>query len=185
MEIHKVCSFVGHRDVVITEELKIKVRELIEYLIVNCGVLTFLFGSRSTFNNLCLRVVTELKEKYPNIERIAYNCKSEKYILENEKSHWEEIFSKFGKEKFNLLVVDSEYDFKAKYTAGKASYIERNQAMIDNSDYCVFYYDENYLPKTRKYSKNSIGYYQPNSGTALAYQYAKQQQKILINIIQM
>lgn len=41
--------------------------------------------------------------------------------------------------------------------------------MINDSYYCVFYYDENYQPAMRKYSKQSIGYYQPKSGTALAY----------------
>ena len=50
------------------------------------------------------------------------------------------------------------------------------------SDYCIFYYDENYQPEVRKYSKRSIGYYQPKSGTALAYNFAKQRKKTLINI---
>ena len=54
--------------------------------------------------------------------------------------------------------------------------------MINDSDYCVFYYDENYQPEMSKYSKRSIGYYQPKSGTALAYAYAQQKKKIVINI---
>ena len=29
--------------------------------------------------------------------------------------------------------------------AGKASYVERNQEMINKSHYCIVYYDENYL----------------------------------------
>lgn len=61
--------------------------------------------------------------------------------------------------------------------------MERNQAMINDSDYCVFYYDKNYQPEMRKYSKRSIGYYQPKSGTALAYAYAKQKKKIMLNIL--
>ena len=60
--------------------------------------------------------------------------------------------------------------------------MKRNQAMINDSDYCVFYYDEKYEPELRKYSKNSIGYYQPNSGTKLAYNYAKSKRKIIYNI---
>ena len=67
--------------------------------------------------------------------------------------------------------------------AGKISHVVRNQAMIDDSDYCIFYYDENYEPPMRKYSKRSIGYYQPNSGTALAYAYAKQKKKIIYNLL--
>jgi len=34
--------------------------------------------------------------------------------------------------------------------AGKASYVERNQEMINKSDFCVVYYDEKYLPPCRK-----------------------------------
>ena len=41
---NKVCSFFDHRKIDITEELKQKVKEIIEDLIVNHKVLTFLFG---------------------------------------------------------------------------------------------------------------------------------------------
>ena len=63
----KACSFFGHRDTPQTEEIKDNVSETVERLIVEEGVDTFLFGSRSKFDDLCLRVVTELKEKYPHI----------------------------------------------------------------------------------------------------------------------
>ena len=66
----KACSFFGHRDTKQTEELKQKVRETVERLIVEEGVDTFLFGSRSKFDELCLLIVTELKEKHPNIKRV-------------------------------------------------------------------------------------------------------------------
>ena len=60
----KACSFFGHRDTPQTEELKDKVRETVERLIVEEGVDTFLFGSRSRFDELCHIVVTELKDTY-------------------------------------------------------------------------------------------------------------------------
>ena len=81
-----------------------------------------------------------------------------------------------------MLCVDEEFELKTKYTSGKASYVERNQAMIDNSDYCIFYYNENYKPKPRKQSKRDINYYQPKSGTFLAYKYAQKKKKEIINI---
>ena len=81
-----------------------------------------------------------------------------------------------------MLGVEEEFEHKTKYTSGRASYVERNQAMINDGDYFIFYYDENYQPEMRKYSKRSIGYYQPKSGTSLAYDYAKQKKKIIINI---
>lgn len=183
MQKHKICSFFGHRNVVVTEELKEKVKDIIEDLIVNQSVFIFLFGSRSNFDYLCHLVVTELKERYPEIKRISYTCRSETCTLESERAHWEEIYSHFRKEKVTLLGVEEEVEHKTKYTSGRASYVERNQAMINDSDYCVFYYEENYQPEMRKYSKRSIGYYQPKSGTAVAYTYAKQKKKIIINVM--
>ena len=57
------CCFIGHRKINATEALKIKVSELIEDLIVNHNVNTFLFGSRSEFDNLCHSIVSEIKKK--------------------------------------------------------------------------------------------------------------------------
>ena len=63
----KTCSFFGHRDTLQTEELKDNVSETVERLIVKEGFDTFLFGSRSQFDELCHIVVTELKEKCVDI----------------------------------------------------------------------------------------------------------------------
>ena len=182
MGIHKVCSFFGHRKIKASEELKELVKSVVEDLIVNHNVQTFLFGSRSEFDNLCHSVVSELREKYSNIKRIAYTCKSEVCILESEREKWQEIYSHFHKEKVYLLAVEEEYEHKTKYDSGKASYVVRNQAMIRDSDFCVFYYDHNYQPTMRKCSKKSFGYYQPKSGTALAFACAKRKNKQIINI---
>ena len=64
------CCFFGHRTINETEELKSKLIEIIDKLIVEKQVDTFLFGSKSRFNSLCQETVTELKEKYPHIKRI-------------------------------------------------------------------------------------------------------------------
>ncbi|MBQ3235396.1 MAG: hypothetical protein IJA97_04480 [Clostridia bacterium] len=71
-----------------------------------------------------------------------------------------------------IAVYDEEVHFKDKLKAGALSYIKRNYSMIDNSDICVFYYSENYVPKPNS-----------NSGTKIAYNYAKRKKKILINLI--
>ena len=177
------CSFFGHRKIEITEELKQNVKEIIEDLIVNHKVSVFLFGSRSDFDNLCHSVVSKLKDDYPKIKRISYTCASESCMLENERLKWEEIYSRLHKKQIHLLGFEKEVEHKTKYTAGRASYIERNRAMINDSDYCVFYYDENYKPPPRKRSRKDIGYYQPKSGTKLAYEYARQKKKFIINVL--
>ena len=66
--------------------------------------------------------------------------------------------------------------------AGKASYVERNQEMINKSEFCVVYYDEKYLPPQRKNSRRDLFDYQPKSGTAVAYNYAVRKKKEIINV---
>ena len=179
--IKKVCSFFGHRTINVTNMLIEKIRNLIEDLIVNQNVLIFLFGSRSEFDSLCHGIVTELKEKYKDIERYCYTCRHESCTLESEREYWEGVYSRFHKREVHLLGVEKEVEHKTKYTSGRASYVERNQAMIDASDICIFYYDELYQPEMRKYSKRSI-YYQPKSGTKIAYNYAKMKKKVIYNV---
>ena len=53
MSIENTCCFFGHRTINETEELKSKLIEIIEKLIVDEKVDTFLFGSRSDFDDLC------------------------------------------------------------------------------------------------------------------------------------
>ena len=176
------CSFFGHRKINQSEELKQRLTNVVEDLIVNHNVFTFLFGSRSDFDDLCHEIVTSLKETYPFIKKICYTSKSEGCYLEEKRKEWEEFYSRIEKRQVILFCYDEEFEHKTKYTAGKASYVERNQAMINDSDYCIFYYNKNYLPPKRSYSKRSISQYQPKSGTALAYKYAMQKKKNIINV---
>ena len=125
--------------------------------------------------------MTNLKEKYPHIQRLFYTCKNDGFILESEREKEEKTYSQILKKPISLRGFEKEVEHKTKYTAGKASYVERNRAIIDDSDYCIFYYDENYMSKLRQYSKDSI-YYQPKSGTKLAYEYAKRKNKVIINV---
>ena len=156
----KACSFFGHRDTPQTDELKQKVRETVERLIVEEDVDTFLFGSRSKFDELCHMVVTELKEKYPNIKRV-YVRSQYPFIDKNYRDYLLESYD-------DTIIPDRVEN------AGKASYVERNQEMINASNFCIFYYNPDYLPPKRKQSKKDVSEYQPKSGTQLAWDYAYQ-----------
>lgn len=150
----KVCSFIGHRYVTVTEKLKIKLKSVIEKLITLEKVYTFLFGSASRFDELCLSVVSELKEVYPEIKRV--------YV----RSVYPVIGKKY--EVYLLGIYDETYMPEGIENSGRASYVERNRKMIDGSDFIVFYYDEGYATDaTRK----------TNSGTRLAYEYAVRKSK--------
>ena len=161
-----VCCFVGHRKIEYSVLLEQKLTELIEKLIVEFNVGIFLFGSRSEFDNLCYKIVSKLKEKYPYIKKIYvraeynYNDSVVSYLLEQ----YEETY--FPKEIEN---------------AGKYSYVERNQIMINKSDYCIFYYNKDYQPTMKRRLKKGLNY-QSNSGTKLAFNYATKQKKNIFNV---
>ena len=175
--IYKSCCFIGHRKIAKTEELKQRLQNTIEMLIKEKQVRTFIFGSRSEFDFLCHQIVSNLMSIYPTIERVVYTCKSEFAVLKQDKTKLEQIFSNALKQDITLCEYEKEIEHKTKFTSGKASYIERNRAMIDASSFCIFYYDENYKPPRRKYSKRSVGDYQPKSGTKIAFDYAMKQSK--------
>ena len=130
------CCFFGHRKITETEELKEKLQGIIKNLITKERVDTFVFGSKSEFDDLCHKVVTELKEKHPHIKRV-YVRSAFQHIPD-----WYE----------NGLLEHYEETYFPEHmeNAGRASYVERNRAMIQKSDFCVVYYDENYLPPRRK-----------------------------------
>ena len=160
MEDNKLhtCCFFGHRKIEVTDELVSRLKEGIEELIIEKRVDTFLFGSKSEFDRLCLSVVTELKKKYPHIRRIYVRAEYP-YIDEEYTAYL-------------LKRYDQTYYPDRMIKAGRAAYVERNYEMIDNSSYCIIYYDENYMPPRGKNGKSDLFDYQPKSGTKLAYDYA-------------
>ena len=164
----KSCCFFGHRKIAETEELKNNLYEIIENLIVNEKIDTFFFGSKSQFDDLCHKVVTEMKEKYPHIKRV--------YV----RSAFQHIPDWY--EDSLLQHYEDTYFPEHMENAGRASYVERNQEMINHSKFCVVYYDENYLPPRRKNSRRDLFDYQPKSGTAVAYDYAVKKKKEIINV---
>ena len=180
----KSCCFIGHRNVPDTEELRQIIKKTVEELIQKHGVTLFLFGSRSNFDLFCYDVVTELQETYPNIQRIAYTCRHEYVTMKENKEQEEQLLSAVLKKQIHIRAYDAEYEHPTKYTSGRASYVERNQAMINDSDFCVFYFDKRCLPQRRKCGKNQFSDYQPKSGTALAYTYAVQKKKEIYNLFQ-
>lgn len=151
------CCFFGHRIINETEELKIKLIEIIKKLIADEKVDTFLFGSKSRFNSLSLEAVTEIKENYPHIKRVYVRAEYP-YISESYKNYLLESYE------------DTYYPEKI-INSGRATYVERNYEMIDNSQFCIVYYDEQAEPTTRK------------SGTKIALDYAIRQSKKIIRVL--
>lgn len=163
----KVC-FIGHRKIEKSEKLKSLLKETVITLIEK-GATTFLFGSMSAFDDFAWGVVTNLKKEYPFIKRV-YVRSAYPYI---NKSY----------EEYLLGLYEETYFPQQIEKAGKYSYVERNYEMIERSTYCVFYYNENYIPSSRKsFKKNLFLSSTRKSGTKIAYEYAKRKKKNIINI---
>ena len=156
MDKNYTCCFFGHREAVQTEEMKAKLYKIVENLIFKKDVDTFLFGSKSKFNSLCHEIVTELKEKHPNIKRIYVRAEYS-YINEDYKEYLLQFYE------------DSYYPEKL-LGANKAVYVKRNYEMINKSRYCVVFYNENFAPTKRR------------SGTKIALDFAVKKGKEIIMI---
>jgi len=164
----KTCSFFGHRNTESTPTLCENLKNVVVRLIKEQKVKKFLFGSKSKFNSLCLDIVTEIKVEYPDI-KLVYVRSAFPYISDSYRDYLLESYD-------DTLIPERVIN------AGRASYVERNQEMIDASDFCIFYYDENYKPPLRKEYKGALTLRQPKSGTARAYEYAKRKEKEIINL---
>ena len=162
----KSCCFFGHRDPEITNELKSKLYDIIKKLIVEENTETFLFGSKSRFNDLCYQLTSQLKSDYPYIKRI--------YV----RAQFPDINDDYRA--YLLKSYEDTYYPENMINAGKAAYIERNQRMIDNSKFCIIYYDEKYTPPTRKKINPTAS--NPKSGTKIAYDYALRKRRTIINV---
>ena len=163
---HTACFF-GHRKIDASDELKTILYEEIEELITVDGIDTFLFGSKSQFDDLCYKIVSELKEKHPDIRRIYVRAESEFIEGEGSRAYREGL----------MELYEHTYYPESASGAGKAVYVKRNQHMIDESSVCVVYYDENYAPARRKHSRRDLFDYQPTSGTGIAYKYAERKKR--------
>ena len=175
MCLEKTACFFGHRKIDITDELKTTLYKEIECLIVDDKIETFLFGSKSEFDNICYKVVSDLKNKYPYIQRVYVRAEFEYIDGEGSRAYREGIAEHY----------EDTYYPESVSGAGKAVYVKRNEHMIDNSSICVVYYDENYMPSRRKQSRRDLTDYQPSSGTGVAYKYAERKKRRIINVYTM
>lgn len=162
-----VCCCIGHRNIIVNSDLVSRLRECVIHLIVYNGVTTFLFGSKSEFNDLALNVVMEIKKDYPNIKLI--------YV----RAEYPVIIHAYLQ--YLLTSYDDTFFPKCLGNAGKSIYVERNKFLINESQYCIFYYDDCYSPE----KKNDGQFFSSRkSGTKLMFEYANKRNKIAYNLFQ-
>ena len=148
-----ICSFFGHRDVEITKFLYENTKaEILK--IIKLGCKAFYFGGFGDFDELCYRIVTEIKTQKPdlNIERV-FCVPQERFLRKNAPYFKRENYER-------VIYIEPSFDgwYKSIYF--------RNCAMIDVSDFVVFYAQE-----------------RENSGAYKALKYAKRNKnKKIINL---
>lgn len=144
-------AFIGHRRIEYSDKLESELKAVIRSFIVNENADTFLFGSKSEFNNLCSKVVSELQMEYKHIKKVYVRAEYE-YI---DKDYIDYLLEFYDDTYFPLQVKG----------AGRLSYIKRNEVMIDRCDVLITYFKDSYKPCTAKHKTNS--------GTKIAVEYAK------------
>lgn len=163
----KSCCVIGHR----TVDKNINLTETLVDLIKNKNITEFKFGFYGEFNDLCYKAILSLKPTYPQIKLVLYSLNNEFAYTFDEA---EQIINKYERRNKpflykcfdNIIYLEDIDETKLKY-----AYVLRNKKLIDESEFCLFYYRENYsLPNKR------------NSGTKIAYDYASKQKKKIIII---
>lgn len=135
MKIEKGCCFVGHHDVKRTPELEKRLTLLTEKMIKK-GVTNFLVDCEPGWAEICMDVVFELREKYPDIcPRIIMACPIQEQIEKvrrRRQKRLEELIYKY----MSIAVI---------LTNDKLSdYAKCRKEMLRQCDCCVCYYEKNH-----------------------------------------
>lgn len=150
------CCIIGHRNIEITNDLKVNIKNKL-HILIQKGVTEFLLGSRSQFVDLCNILLIELQDKFPCIKRIyvraEYPFISDKYF------------------EYLKTLYDDSYFYDKDGKSHKLNYVKRNEYLVDCSDVCLFYFNSEYIPLSKT-----------KSGTRLAYEYAIKNNKNIINL---
>jgi len=154
MESVKICSVFGHRKVNNAYYLKKVLYSLFYEIFYNLRINEVWFGGLSEFDELCWQVVTDLKNKYNlKIERVLCLWDA-RYLRVSKRPKW------LKDDDYERLEYLSFFDY------WKNRIFFRNRAMIDSSDFLVFYVGDN----------------KEKSGARSALEYAKKCKKNYINI---
>ncbi len=147
-----LCSIFGHRKIETNINLQ-ELKNVLKNLISERNVDTFYFGGFSEFDDLCHALVTELKSEFPDVKRI-FCLSDERHLRIAKRPKW---LKDDDYEDFIYLPLSFDWWYQRIYY--------RNCAMIDDSDFVLFYVTE-----------------KENSGAYKAYKYAKSKKKNIINI---
>ena len=149
----KICSFFGHREITVSEKIYATVTaEILKSVDFGCRV--FYFGGYGDFDRLCYQIVTEIKTINPNIHITRVYCVAREEYLRKRVRY------------FNPDDYDEVIFLEPSFSGWYKSIYYRNCAMIDKSNYVIFYTEQ-----------------RESSGAFKAYNYAKKKRnKRLVNL---
>ena len=153
MEESKICSFFGHREIHLTDDLRLRVEN--EILgVIDLGCRTFYFGGYGEFDRLCYNTALQIRLNRPDLNlRMVYCVPRECYLRKRVRYFRPEDYDE-------VIYLAPAFDWWYK------SIYYRNCAMIDRSDAVIFYSES-----------------REESGAYKAYKYAvKKNGKHIINL---
>ena len=153
----KVC-FIGHRNVFKYNQIRENLYSVVEQEIKK-GCKFFTMGTRGEFDKLALSICRELRNIYKDIEIevVITSFKEIKPIIDHDPIFGDEKYIPYSDVKTTMYDIEEEH-YKRKIVVS-------NQQMIDNCDTLICY-----VNPTKTYG-----------GAKYAYQYAKKQNKKIIN----
>ena len=153
MEENKICSFFGHSNVEITDEL-IEFTKLEIINAINYGCRIFYFGGYSNFDSLCYQILSGIMLEKPQLNIKRVYCVPQEQFLRKKARY-------FNREDYDEVVY-----LQPRKTGWYRCIFFRNIAMIDGSDYVIFYAEE-----------------RERSGAYKTFSYAKtQKNKVVVNL---
>lgn len=130
MEKMKTCFFTGHRRITDNklEDIKRKLTENIENLIINYDVKNFISGGALGFDTIAAEAVYEMKKKYPDIKLIIYiPCYGQsKMWTDYQQYRYRVMLSKADE---RIFVTEKEYTNDCMK--------RRNMKMVSDSSFCI------------------------------------------------
>ena len=178
------CCIIGYCEIDITNKLILRLKAEI-YSLASKGVNRFIFGSRSDLDPVCHDIITEIQKNNPDIKRIAYDCELEQSVYEKDRIAAEREYFYEHHEKVRLLGYDEIVKTPTIIAPFKTVFGMRNNKMIDDAEYCIFYYNKSAIKRPvriEEYSNQSL--LLSLVETEHAYYYAVRNNKKIINVFE-
>ncbi len=122
--VEKVCCFAGHNLCYVNENLKTKIYNTVERLIVEEGFNVFYDGGQGSFDESVLEILFKLKEIYPHIKiiKVLTYARLGECKYEGQNDHWDDYMV---------------FDYELVYPKARITY--RNKCMVEACDVLVCY----------------------------------------------